>query len=112
VLTINTADLLNRVRQAAIMAEDDGKRVDFSFEEGMVTLVARGAETGSSEVKMELPEFTSKPINIAFDPNYLIEVLRAVEGESSIQLEMTDGQKPAVVRVGEHYIYMIMPLVG
>jgi DNA polymerase III subunit beta len=111
-LTVNTADLLNRVRQAAIMAEDEGKRVDFSFEDGAVTLVARGAETGSSEVKMELPEFTGKPINIAFDPNYLVEVLRAVEGESTVQLEMTDGQKPAVVRVGESYLYMIMPLVG
>jgi len=106
-----TAEFLSRVRQAAIMIDEETKRVDFKFEPGKVTLKAQGAETGSSEVTMELPDFKGANVEIAFDPQYLIEMLRAVEGEPFLKLEMTDGQRPAVFRVGD-YLYLVMPLAN
>jgi hypothetical protein len=39
-------------------------------------------------------------------------MFRAVEGEPSVTLEMTDGQKPAVFRVGDNYLYLVMPMGG
>ncbi|MCZ2340327.1 MAG: DNA polymerase III subunit beta [Bacteroidales bacterium] len=111
-LPISVSELLVRVRQAAIMTDAETKRVDFHFEMGRVVLAARGPETGSSEVEMRLPEYTGPVIDIAFDPAYLIEMLRAIEGEPTTILEMTDGMKPAVFRVGENYLYLVMPLAG
>jgi DNA polymerase-3 subunit beta len=111
-LTVPVADLLARVRQAAIMTDEESKRVDFHFEPEKVTLTARGPETGSSEVVMPLPEYAGPVVDIAFDPQYLIEMLRAIEGEPTATLEMTDGQKPALVRIGEQYLYLVMPLAG
>jgi len=111
-LTIPVLELLSRVRQAAIMTDDETKRVDFHFEPGKVTLTARGNETGSSEVEMQLPEYAGAVIDIAFDPVYLTDMLRAVEGEPTATLEMTDGLKPAVFRIGDHYLYLVMPLSG
>jgi DNA polymerase-3 subunit beta len=111
-LPVIAPDFLARVRQAAIMAEGESKRVDFHFETGKVTLTARGPDTGSSEVVMELPEYPGPEIDIAFDPQYLTEMLRAIEGEPTVVLEMTDGQKPAVFRVGEQYLYLVMPMTG
>ena len=75
-------------------------------------LKAEGAETGSSEVTLALPDYTGEEITIAFDPQYLIEMLRAIEGETTITLEMTNGEKPAVFRVGDEYLYLVMPLAG
>ncbi len=111
-LNLTPADFLSRVRQAAIMTDDETKRVDFTFEPGKLTLKAEGAETGSSEVKLDLPEYTGEEITIAFDPQYIIEMLRAIDGEASITLEMTNGEKPAVFRAGEGYLYLVMPLAG
>jgi DNA polymerase-3 subunit beta len=111
-LTVSVSELLARVRQAAIMTDDESKRVDFHFEPGKVTLSARGPETGSSEVEMALDGYDGPAVDIAFDPAYLIEMLRAIEGEPTALLEMTDGQKPAVFRVGDHYVYLVMPLAG
>ncbi|HUR53218.1 MAG TPA: DNA polymerase III subunit beta, partial [Gemmataceae bacterium] len=48
---------LSCVRQAAIMTDDESKRVDMTFAPGTVTMQARGAETGSSEVELPLPEY-------------------------------------------------------
>ncbi len=111
-LTIQVAELLSRVRQAAIMTDDETKRVDFHFQPGKAILTARGPETGSSEVEMQLPEYNGAEVDIAFDPAYLTEMLRAIEGEATATLEMTDGQKPAVFRVGDQYLYLVMPLAG
>jgi DNA polymerase III subunit beta len=111
-MTLATAEFLSRVRQAAIMTDDETKRVDFSFAPGKLTLKADGSETGSSEVIMDLPDYKGEEIDIAFDPQYLIEMLRAIEGEPSLTLEMTNGEKPAVFRVGENYLYLVMPLAG
>ncbi|CAN5508643.1 DNA polymerase III subunit beta [soil metagenome] len=111
-LTLATAEFLSRIRQAAIMTDAETKRVDFNFAPGKLTMKAEGAETGSSEVVMDLPEYKGEEIDIAFDPQYIIEMLRAIEGETSLTLEMTSGEKPAIFRVGESYLYLVMPLAG
>src|SRR5581483_8599957 len=100
-LQVPVADFLARVRQAAIMTDEESKRVDFHFEKGQVTLTARGPETGTGEVTLALPEYAGPVVDIAFDPAYLVEMLRAIEGEPTATLEMTDGQKPALFRVGD-----------
>lgn len=109
---VAVSEFLARVRQAAIMADDDSRRVDFKFAGGGVTMSARGAETGSGEVTMELPGYSGPDLDIAFEPTYLTDMLRAIEGEPTATLEMTDGQRPAVFRVGDGYLYLVMPLAG
>ncbi len=112
-LQIPVADFLSRVRQAAIMTDDETKRVEFSFEAGKVTLNAQGgADNGSGEVMLELPDYKGNKVEIAFNPQYLIDMLRAVDNEPTLKLEMTDGQKPAVFRLGDDYLYLVMPLTG
>lgn len=103
---------LSRVRQAAIMTDDESKRVDMTFEPGKVTMQARGADTGSSVVELPLPEYAGPEVEIAFDPQYLVEFLRALEGEPAVVLEMTDGSKPALFQCGDGYKYLVMPLAG
>src|SRR5262245_62079196 len=103
---------LSRVRQAAIMTDDESKRVDMTFEPGKVRMEARGAETGSSEVELPLEEYDGPEVKIAFDPQYLVEFLRALENEPTVTLEMSDGSKPALFRCGDGYLYLVMPLAG
>lgn len=103
---------LSKVRQAAIMTDDESKRIDLTFEPGKLTMKARGAESGSSEVEMPLEGFDETSLTIAFDPQFLVEFLKAIDGEPTVMLELTDGAKPALFRVGESYLYLVMPLAG
>lgn len=103
---------LARVRQAAIVTDDESKRVDMRFSPGKVAMQARGADTGSSEVELPLPDYDGPEVSIAFDPSYLVEFLRALEGEPTVMLEMTDGTKPALFKCGDSYVYLVMPLAG
>ncbi len=103
---------LARVRQAAIMTDEDSKRVDMVFEPGLVTMRARGSNTGSSEVSLDLPEYDGPKTEIAFDPSFLIEFLRAVESEPTVTLEMSAGNRAALFQCGDEYSYLVMPLTG
>ena len=60
---------------------------------------------------MKLPDFPGPAITISFDPAYLTEYLRVVDGGEVVQLDLVDGQKSAVFRNGEDYLYLVVPLV-
>lgn len=99
------------VRQAAIMTSEESMGVVFAFEKGKLTLRARGAETGSSRVEMEV-DYSASPMEISFDPRYLTDMLRVFEPDTKFNLELIDGANPAVLRneAGD-YVYVVLPLV-
>jgi DNA polymerase-3 subunit beta len=98
------------VRQAAIMTDDESKRVIFSFAKHKLTLQARGAEAGRSRVEMPVG-YDGKAIEISFDPKYLTEMLRVLEAETPLTLELQDGNKPALFRNDTgSYLYVVVPL--
>jgi DNA polymerase III subunit beta len=101
--------LLSAVRQAAIMADDESKRVAFGFSPGKLMLQAQGAATGKSKVELNI-EFSSTPISINFDPNFVIDMLKVLDPGEPVQLDLVDAAKPALFRAGDDYLYLVMPL--
>jgi DNA polymerase-3 subunit beta len=98
------------IRQAAIMTDEESKRVVFNFAKKKLTLQARGLEAGRSKVEMPL-EYDGKAIEISFDPKFLLEMLRVLEPEAQITLEMVDSNSPALFRCDTNYLYVVVPLV-
>src|SRR4051812_32371355 len=100
---------MTAVRQAAIMTDDESKRVAFHFAPGTLTLEAQGAATGRSKVETPL-EYDGTPIDINFDPQYLVDMLKVLDAEAPLTLDLIDGSKPALFRSGAEYSYLVMPL--
>lgn len=99
------------IRRAAITADEESKRVDFEFAPGVVKMQGRGAETGASVVEMDLPEFTGEAFEIAFDPVFILDMLKAVDDEM-VQVEVTDAKDRMILRVGDSYKYLCVPMCG
>src|SRR5262249_52997494 len=97
------------VRQAAIMAEDDTKRVTFRFEKDKLTLEAQGQTSGRSKVELPIV-YDGKAVAINFNPAYVVEMLRVLPADAELVLELNDGNSPALFRSGPHYLYLVMPL--
>jgi len=97
------------VRQAAIMTEEEIKRVVFKFAKGKLTLQAQGATAGRSKVELPI-EYDGKPLEIAFNAAYLVEMLRVLPADADLTLELLDGGSPALFRSGGNYSYLVMPL--
>lgn len=108
-LTVST--FLSAIRQAAIMTDDQSKRVRFQFAKGNLTLRAQGAEAGQSRVEMPVP-YEGKGLEISFDPKYLTDMLRVLEPDAELQLELGDSSAPAVFRHEPGYVYVVVPMVA
>ena len=91
------------------MTDEESKRVIFEFAKKKLTLQSRGAETGRSKVELPL-DYDGKNVNISFDPRFLGEMLRVLDEESPLTLELVDGNTPALFRSGDDYSYIVMPL--
>jgi DNA polymerase-3 subunit beta len=98
------------IRQAAIMTDEESKRVVFSFGKDKLTLRAHGAESGRSRVEMPL-EYGGQVIEIGFDPKYLLEMLRVLTPETPLTMELSDANSPVVLRTDASYTYVVVPLV-
>ena len=107
-VSIPVEPFLAAVRQA-VMTDNESVRVTFQFSPGKLTLQAQGATTGKSKVEMKL-DYDAAPISINFDPQYLVEMLRIVDGGEVLTLDLVDGNKPALFHSGDDYLYLVMPL--
>jgi DNA polymerase III subunit beta len=102
--------LLSAVRQAAIMTDDESKRVIFSFAKHKLTLQARGSQSGRSRVDLPL-NYDGKSVEIGFDPKYLIDMLKVLDPETPLTMELLETNKPAVLKNDAgSYVYVMMPL--
>jgi DNA polymerase-3 subunit beta len=106
---LNVRDLLQATRQAAIVTSEESRGVDFTFADGKLTLSGRSAEVGQSQVEMPV-SYDAKEVTITFDPRYLTDMLRVLNEESNITLDLIDHQSAAVFKTDDGYTYIVMPL--
>jgi DNA polymerase-3 subunit beta len=55
-------------------------------------------------------DYDGKGVTINFDPRFLTDMLKVLDPESPLTLELVDGNSPALFRSGEDYSYIVMPL--
>jgi DNA polymerase-3 subunit beta len=108
---LTVGPFMSAVRQAAIMTDDESKRVRFQFAKGKLTLRAQGAEAGQSRVELPI-EYSGKNLEISFDPKFLIDMLKVLEPDTALTLDLNDGSAPAVFHYEPSYVYVVVPLVA
>jgi DNA polymerase-3 subunit beta len=108
-IVLSVGPFLTAIRQSAIMTDEESRRVAFHFDKGQLTLQAQGPSTGRSKVPLAI-EYDGAPLDIQFDPTFLIEMLRTLGPEDPLTLELIDGMKPALFKSGSEYSYLVMPM--
>jgi len=105
---LDTEEFLSAVRRAALLTNEQSKGVRLKFEKGQVVLSSRAPEQGEATISMPV-EYSAAPVEIGFNPVFLTDVLRVV-GTASVTLEMKEGTRPGVFRVGQDFLYVVMPV--
>ncbi len=106
--TIKTGEFEHRIRQAALLTNEESKGVKLSFKADAVTLSSRAPEAGEAEVTCPV-KFTGDGLEMAFNPLFLTDALRVVACDE-ISFEMTASNKPAVIKAGSDFLYVLMPV--
>jgi DNA polymerase-3 subunit beta len=97
------------VRQAAIVASEESRGIDFKFANGTLLMVGRTAEVGHSRIELPIP-YDGEPIDITLDHRFLGEFLRVLDPQRSFTLDVKDAEEAALCLTDDGYGYVVMPL--
>ena len=97
------------IRQAMIVTNEESKGVEFNFADGTLTLVSQSADLGQSEVRMPI-SYTGDEMKITYDPQLILDLLRVLEPEDEISLDLVDTKRASVFRTRDKYECVVMPL--
>ena len=107
-MTAGTAEFLSAVKRAALLTTEESKGVRMQFGEGGLTLSSRSPESGEAEVKFAC-KYEGPDVEVGFNPNFLTDALRVVDTDE-ITLELSAPNRPGLLRGGEDFLYVIMPV--
>lgn len=106
---LEVGSLRQAVEQASIVTSDESRGVDFRFGPGALKLVSQSADVGSSNVELPIA-YDGKAIDITFDPRYLVDALKTLDGVGGLTAELIDSKNAAVFKTDDSYTYVVMPL--
>jgi DNA polymerase-3 subunit beta len=107
--TLPTDGFISAVRRAALLTNEESKGVRMSFEDGKLTLSSRAPEMGEAEIQLELSDYQGEPLEVGFNPTYLLDALKVIDSEE-VRLEMKAANKPGLLRTGQNFLYVVMPI--
>ncbi|MFC1644272.1 DNA polymerase III subunit beta, partial [Candidatus Omnitrophota bacterium] len=64
---------------------------------------------GEAREEIEIDYNGAGDVDIGFNPRYLIDVLKSLTDEEVV-FEVNDSNKPGVIRRGEEYTYVVLPM--
>ena len=107
-VVVDTAAFLHRIRQAALLTNEESKGVRLAFESDKITLTSRAPETGEAEVTLPA-QLNGESLEIGFNPAFLADALKVIDDEQ-VSIELDSSNKPAVVKSGSDFVYVLMPV--
>jgi DNA polymerase-3 subunit beta len=107
-LTLSTSTVLSAVRRAALLANEDSKGIKLALDKGSLVFTSRAPETGDAQIDMAV-EYSGAPIEIGFNPQFLIDVLRVIK-DDEFELCLGQADRPGLIKSGVNFLYIVMPV--
>lgn len=106
--TLNSSEFHSGLKQAALLTNEESKGVRLAFADDSLTISSRAPEQGDATVTISA-KYKHDPIEIGFNPVFLLDVLRAVH-DDQITFSMKEPNRPGLLRSGKDFLYVVMPV--
>jgi len=107
-LTLSTDATLSAVRRAALLTSDESRGIKLAVGKDRVVFSSRAPEAGDAQIEMSV-EYKGEPIEIGFNPQFLIDALRVVR-EPEFEMELGQQDRPGLMKSGQNFLYVLMPV--
>ena len=108
-IDITVGPMYQALRQAAIVADDESRGIDFAFGDGKLVLSGSTAEIGVSRVELPI-SYSGEIITVTMDHRFVSDFLRVLEAEKMFTVEIENDESAAVFSTDDGYGYVVMPL--
>ncbi|MCX5698380.1 MAG: DNA polymerase III subunit beta [Candidatus Omnitrophica bacterium] len=106
-MKVARGQLLLAVKRAALLATPDYQAVKLEVFKNKLVISKSTPDVGEFHEELAV-EYQGREMVIGFNPVYLIDILKNLN-EETISLELTDGEKPGVIRISD-YVYIVLPM--
>lgn len=115
-ISLHREELMALLRQISLFTADAQHSVRFVFSNGELQLNATTMDVGEGKVSMPV-NYQGQKLEIAFNPNYFLDVLRHTTGEA-VSMGVIDPYSPGVITnldaannlSGARSLFVLMPL--
>jgi len=106
-MKVGREEFLLAVKRAALLSTPDYQAVKLEVFKNKLVVSKSTPDVGESREEIPI-EYKGKELVIGFNPGYLIDVLKNLR-HNSLELELSDSEKPGVVRT-DGYVYIVLPM--
>jgi DNA polymerase-3 subunit beta len=106
-IKIDREQCLLATRRAALLVTPDYQAMKLEVFKNRLVISKSTPNLGDSREEL-VCEYSGKDMIIGFNPDYLIDVLKNLT-DQTVELEVTDSEKPGVIRTNG-YIYIVLPM--
>lgn len=107
-VTVDAEALASAIRRAAILTTEERHLIRLKLHKGGITIEAETPEVGEATVDIEA-EYSGEALEVGFNPDFLLDALKAI-GKGTAQLEFKSSTTAAVVKSGQNFVYVVMPI--
>lgn len=106
---VNTEAFAAALRRASAVLSEHSYGVKVIIDSGQMSIEARSSDVGEAYVKIIEVEQEGEGLQIAFNPDYMLEPLRELTTEE-VTLEFRTPSSPILLRAGDDFTYVLMPV--
>ncbi|MDD5505758.1 MAG: DNA polymerase III subunit beta, partial [Candidatus Omnitrophica bacterium] len=106
-MRVGRNQFLLAVKRAALLSTQDYQAVKLEVFKNKLVISKSTPDVGEFHEELAM-EYQGRELVIGFNPVYLMDILKNLSDET-INLELTDGEKPGVIRISG-YIYIVLPM--
>ncbi len=107
-VVISREALLETTRRVSLLSSDKSNSIKLVFSENQIEVTANTPDVGEAQETLDVI-YQGKPMQIAFNPEFLQAPLRALETDD-VYLDLIDEMSPGVLRIEGTFLYVLMPM--
>jgi len=100
--------LLLGIKRAALLTTQDSQSVKIEVLKNRIIISKSNPNIGEAREELETT-YKGQEITIGFNPSYLMDVLKVLP-KDEIEIEISGPDKPAVIRIEDWYVYLVLPM--
>ncbi|MCA9134611.1 MAG: DNA polymerase III subunit beta [Planctomycetales bacterium] len=108
-IDMTVGPFFNVIRQAAIVADQETRGLDFEFANGTLLLTAKTADLGQSRVELPI-DYDGEVIKLKLDYRFVSDFLKVLDPTAKFKLDIASSTQPALMTTDDGYAYVVMPM--
>ena len=102
-------ELLETVRRVSLLSVDKSTNIKLNFRENELEVASSAEGVGEAHESVTIT-YSGRPLSISFNPDFFMAPLKTMPGDTMITLNLIDEMSPGVLKIGDEFLYVLMPM--